>query len=83
MSTLCNLKCTYCYQNGSEKLKEIEDITLDATLKYLERIFKYDSKMERVNVGFIGGEPLLYKEQVIKVIEAVIKICDKHNKSII
>lgn len=24
MSTLCNLKCTYCYQNGSEKRKEIE-----------------------------------------------------------
>jgi|LGOV01.1.fsa_nt_gb uncharacterized protein len=81
MSTLCNLKCTYCYQNGYEKRSEISNEALNSTVEYIERVFKEDSNIKKVNVGFIGGEPLLHKEKVVKVIKLIDRICEKYNKT--
>jgi uncharacterized protein len=49
----CNLRCSYCYQND-KKARSMEWDTLRASLDLLAR-----SRDQKVQVLFIGGEPLL------------------------
>jgi len=49
----CNLRCSYCYQND-KKARSMDWETLRASLDLILR-----SRHERVEVLFIGGEPLL------------------------
>ena len=49
----CNLRCSYCYQND-KKARSVDWDTLRASLDLALR-----SRHEKVNLLFIGGEPLL------------------------
>lgn len=60
----CNLKCPHCFVNlGNERL-EIQD-----ALNFLNSC--KDSAIEKV--GFSGGEPFLYQDFLIQVIQAAVK----------
>lgn len=68
VTTECNFKCTYCYENYSN----IVNITSDKMIEILEFIFNHE-KNKKVSIGFMGGEPLLMKKTIYKAIEYVDK----------
>jgi organic radical activating enzyme len=67
-SNICNLSCIYCYEYFSSKWANIKGITIN-TLKdeneqdFLLYIEKNKSTLE--NILFLGGEPLLQKQNKI------------------
>ena len=51
----CNLNCIYCYQKHNEK-----SISYETAIKCIDDIFQKDTvNTEKVEINFIGGEPLL------------------------
>lgn len=64
----CNLNCDYCYQGSilhkSVMSEEMERKVVDFVLN----IIKTNKLLERVEICFIGGEPLLYKEKIYNII---------------
>ena len=79
MSSLCNLHCTYCYENDKGTRKEIDNQTLDKIMTYIRKVLQ-QPEIESVCVGFIGGEPLLHKKKVMEAIEKVEEICSLEKK---
>ena len=61
----CNLRCTYCYQND-KKPRSMSWETLQGALDLLLR-----SRRRKVEVLFLGGEPLLEVPLIQKAVEYV------------
>lgn len=55
----CNLGCTYCYAEGGGFGGPAASMQLDTALAALEVLFSDVVEGERVNLTFLGGEPLL------------------------
>jgi uncharacterized protein len=55
----CNLGCTYCYAEGGSFGGAAASMQLDTALAALELLFGDVAAGERVNLTFLGGEPLL------------------------
>jgi len=55
----CNLGCTYCYADGGSFGGRAASMQLDVALASLELLFGDVGAGERVNLTFLGGEPLL------------------------
>ena len=52
----CNLNCIYCYQKHDNNNR----CSLDTAKSVIDRIFdNVPKKTDRIDIGFIGGEPLL------------------------
>lgn len=76
----CNLECKYCgygplyYGYDSRLRKKLEVKTAKVLLKYLAKIWEEnidDSLIDRLTVGFYGGEPLLN----MTFIEEIVAFC--------
>lgn len=62
----CNLNCIYCYQKHDTNNR----MTLDTAKKCIDWIFNnIPEDMSGVEVGFIGGEPMLEFELIKSIIE--------------
>ena len=68
LTTDCNFNCTYCYENYSLKM-ELDDFQL---IKNIDFIFNID-KQESVGIVFMGGEPLIKKNLIIKAVNYIKK----------
>lgn len=55
----CNLACTYCYAQQGEFGGAAKNMPLDVALRSVDLLFQDVSPGERVNVAFLGGEPLV------------------------
>lgn len=55
MTTDCNFRCSYCYQNHEKVYMTNDDMNLFK--KFIEN--KIDSGIKNIHVGYFGGEPLL------------------------
>ncbi len=68
----CNFKCAYCYEN-------IRGITMDDVGE--KSIMRFISKRIRglnsLRVSWFGGEPLVCKERVLRMTEAINSLCLK------
>jgi uncharacterized protein len=56
LTDACNLRCDYCFQDKDHIPKNMNQETLDATIKFVNEI-------EPMGVAFFGGEPLIAKRQ--------------------
>ena len=75
----CNLKCWYCYENHI-KGSCMEENTIEALMKFIESRAK-STTLEKIQLSFFGGEPLLKYNQVVKpIVERTGEICRKHHK---
>lgn len=71
----CNLNCVYCYQNHDSNAR----MSFDTAKTCIDWIFTHlPSGMSGVEIGFIGGEPLL-EFKLIK--EIVAYVCSEKKKS--
>jgi uncharacterized protein len=72
VTTGCNFKCTYCYEELESRPAEVMDThTADAIVDYCRQI-----GAKSVFVTLYGGEPLLNKEVCIYLINAMQKLED-------
>ncbi|MDE6027668.1 MAG: radical SAM protein [Muribaculaceae bacterium] len=76
----CNFRCWYCYENhllGSQMNTDI----IFRLKEYISKVIKRE-EITQLNLGFFGGEPLLYFEKVAKrIIIYAEKECKKLDKS--
>ena len=62
----CNLDCVYCYQKHDANCR----MSFDTARKCIDWIFKnIPEGMSGVEIGFIGGEPLLEFPLIVKIYE--------------
>lgn len=54
----CNLGCTYCYAQQGEFGGAAKNMPPDVALRAVDLLFRDVSRGDRVNVSFLGGEPL-------------------------
>lgn len=59
----CNFKCWYCYEEHIPKSKMQPD-TLERVKKHITSIIE-GQNIERFDLSFFGGEPLLYFKEVV------------------
>ena len=62
----CNLNCIYCYQKHDTKTR----MSFETATRCIDWIFNnVPASMENIEIGFIGGEPLLEFELIRRVVE--------------
>lgn len=75
----CNFKCWYCYENhvkGSKMTKSI----MDCIQKLSQKILEENPRLRAYTLGFFGGEPLLYFNDIaLPLIKAHSIFCKKNN----
>ncbi|HEX8600919.1 MAG TPA: radical SAM protein [Chloroflexia bacterium] len=54
----CNLGCTYCYADGGSFGTLPKQMSLETALAAVDLLFKDAIRDERVNLTFLGGEPM-------------------------
>lgn len=78
----CNLGCAYCYaQQGSfgGPAKQMPDQT---ALAAVELLFGEVSAGERVNLSFLGGEPLLNRATIHTATERALALAAEHDATV-
>jgi uncharacterized protein len=70
----CNLGCTYCYAQGGDFGNEPSSMSLEVALATIELLFSEAQENERVNVSFLGGEPLTNRAVLQKATERAAQI---------
>ena len=66
MTTACNFKCSYCYENYKNNC-QLNEESLKETLDF---IFSYGEN-EKISLDFLGGEPLLKQELIYQSIDYI------------
>lgn len=74
MTTKCNFSCSYCYERFNSNIS----LNKDKMIEIIDFIFQYDKK-HKIEISFLGGEPLLEKELII---ESVNYIKEKYSNRI-
>ncbi|MCT0500676.1 radical SAM protein [Lactococcus cremoris] len=72
----CNLKCSYCYQNVITEKVVMNDKTEKDVIEFIRKIV-LDKNPEYIYLNFIGGEPTLHTDKMIRIMQA----CNKINNS--
>lgn len=72
INQICNFRCKYCLYGDSYKARKNLDnseIKLETAYKGLDFYFKHSSNIQKKNVTFYGGEPLINKTRLFKIIK--------------
>lgn len=62
----CNLKCSYCYQSTIAHERKIKRINIDKVIEFIINVTS-ECKFEILEICFIGGEPMLYYKEILKI----------------
>ncbi|MGH7253583.1 MAG: radical SAM protein, partial [Nitrospiraceae bacterium] len=60
----CNLGCTYCYAQQGEFGGMAKNMPLATVLESVDLLFRDTTPGERVNLSFLGGEPLMNRRAI-------------------
>lgn len=82
LSTLCNFKCRYCYQNAFEQRNNITEEILEKIYLYVENVFINDKSKKNLVVGFIGGEPMLHANTIRNVMKKIDELSVVHGRKV-
>ncbi len=74
----CNLGCTYCYASEGDFGQASQLMPLDTALRSVERLFRDRGGRRRVNVAFMGGEPLLNRAVVQQATRRASELGSQH-----
>lgn len=75
----CNLRCGYCYQNGSE-IKKISREAQEGFIKFVKKRL-LDCKSTSFHLSWFGGEPLLFFDVVKSVSLKIKDFCERNSIS--
>ena len=74
----CNLRCPYCYEGTEKDPGFIDNKKVDILLKNIEKNFGKKNFHEFL-LGLYGGEPLLIRDQCIRLMEGASALCSDNN----
>lgn len=66
----CNLRCSYCYQDNISNKISMSNKSQNEIICFIEKVILETSPL-LINITFIGGEPLLYKENLINILSEI------------
>jgi uncharacterized protein len=75
----CNLGCTYCYAQGGSFGAPATSMEIDTALAAVDLLFSDVDAGERVNLTFLGGEPLLNRAAIRAATERAAAIGDERD----
>lgn len=64
----CNLRCTHCVVLNKLVKKDIIKLDIPAIIDFIQRFKEYNN-LSLVEIGFVGGEPLLHPEILNEIID--------------
>lgn len=70
----CNMRCKYCYLEHEQ-----EPLTEEMALKAIDVFENSDVDHRGLKISFIGGEPLLYKKNIINITKKIRERMEKKN----
>jgi len=70
----CNLGCTYCYAQQGEFGGAAKNMPLETALRAVSLLFEDVAPGERVNLSFLGGEPLVNRAVIRAATERATKL---------
>src|SRR5438270_3558604 len=75
----CNLGCTYCYAQEGSFGGAPKEMPLEVALKSVDLLFRDATSGERVNLAFLGGEPLTNRRGVRAAAEYAARLAREKN----
>jgi uncharacterized protein len=75
----CNLGCTYCYAEGGSFGGPSQDMPWEVAEASVRRLFAQAIPGERVNLAFLGGEPLVNRALIRRATELAAGIASERN----
>ncbi|WP_107105587.1 radical SAM/SPASM domain-containing protein [Streptomyces roseifaciens] len=75
----CNLGCTYCYAQQGSFGSAPTSMPVETALEAVELLFSTAAPGERVNLSFLGGEPLLNRPVIHAATEQAVRLSDEKN----
>jgi uncharacterized protein len=75
----CNLGCTYCYAEGGSFGGPSRDMPWEVAEASVRRLFAQACPGERVNLAFLGGEPLVNRALIRRATELAAGIASERN----
>jgi uncharacterized protein len=75
----CNLGCTYCYAQQGEFGGAAKNMPLDVAIQSVELLFRDVAPGERVNLSFLGGEPLVNRPVIRAATERAIELAKERH----
>lgn len=76
LTTKCNLKCVYCYEDGC-KSKTLNNETTDAVIEFIKFKCQHNKRLKNLNITWFGGEPLLAIDKISKIGDAISRFCQE------
>lgn len=80
-TTNCQLKCSYCFENGIHKNEYMSNETIKQTLVWLDSYFNLHKKISELRIEIFGGEPLLRKDIIKKAIPLLYRLSQTHKQN--
>ena len=71
----CNLRCSYCYENFSDKNMSKDDA--DKIIKFIKS-YVVDNDIKTLSIGWFGGEPTLNIEIIRYITDNIRDFLDEH-----
>jgi len=62
----CNFACSYCYAKGGQFGQQAQLMDKTVAFAAIEQLIEATPKGERVNIAFMGGEPMLNRKLIHK-----------------
>lgn len=78
----CNLACSYCYAQAGSFGGDERDMSPDVAMAAIDVLFADASPGERLNVAFLGGEPLTNRTLLRLCTERASKLAARNNVEI-
>ncbi|NEQ42951.1 MAG: radical SAM protein [Leptolyngbya sp. SIOISBB] len=78
----CNLGCTYCYAQAGEFGDVAQSMSWEVAKAAVERLFEDTQPGDRVNLSFMGGEPLINRPLVYKATELAMAIAQERQAKV-
>jgi uncharacterized protein len=78
----CNLGCTYCYAQEGNFGSKNKDMSAEVAMKSVDLLFSEASVGEKVNLAFLGGEPLTNRKLLRECTERAALLAESKNVSI-
>ena len=75
LTTACNYQCTYCYEEGCEKI-QMSSVTAQNVARFIEEKCSANLLLKEITVTWFGGEPLLNMEAIQTIGDELLKFCD-------
>ena len=78
----CNLGCTYCYAQEGEFGAQPAHMSQETAFASVDRLFNEVSAGERVNLAFMGGEPMLNRSLVRRATEYAVRTAEERGAQV-